>query len=63
MFAFLQGKLQNRFLQFSVIVEEKAENRPVIETTMTSKEQFLKMAEQYPLVRELKDRLRLDLDY
>ena len=63
LFAFLQGKLQNRFLQFSVIVEEKAENRPVIETTMTSKEQFLKMAEQYPLVRELKDRLRLDLDY
>ena len=63
LFAFLQGKLRNRFLQFSVIVEEKAENRPVIETTMTSKEQFLKMAEQYPLVRELKDRLRLDLDY
>jgi DNA polymerase-3 subunit gamma/tau len=44
-------------------VEEKAENRPVSETPMTSKEQFLKMAEQYPLVRELKDRLRLDLDY
>ena len=63
LFAFLQGKLRNRFLQFSVIVEEKAENRPVIETTLTSKEQFLKMAEQYPLVRELKDRLRLDLDY
>lgn len=63
LFAFLQGKLQNRFLQFSVIVEEKTENRPVIETTMTSKEQFMKMAEQYPLVRELKDRLRLDLDY
>ena len=25
--------------------------------------QFQKMAEQYPLVKELKDRLKLDLDY
>lgn len=62
-FAFLQEKLRNRLLQFSVIVEEKAENRPVIETTLTAKEQFQKMAEQYPLVKELKDRLRLELDY
>lgn len=63
LFEFLQDKLQNRQLQFTVIVEEKTENRPVIETTLTAKEQFQKMAEQYPLVKELKDRLRLELDY
>ena len=63
LFAFLQEKLQNKLLQFNVIIEEKAENRPKIEITLTSKEQFQKMAAQYPLVKELKDRLRLDLDY
>ena len=63
LFSYLQDKLGNRLLQFSVTVEEKAENRPVIEATLTSKEQFFKMAEQYPLVKELKDRLRLELDY
>lgn len=62
-FAFLLEKLQNRLLQFSVIIEESAENRPEIELTLSSKEQFQKMAELYPLVWELKERLKLDLDY
>lgn len=63
LFHFLQLQLQNRLLQFNVVVEEKAEDRPVLEITLTSKEQFQKMVEQYPLVKELKDRLRLELDY
>lgn len=63
LFVFLQERLQNRLLQFNAIVEENAEDRPKIEISLTSKEQFLKMAEEYPLVKELKDRLRLELDY
>lgn len=63
LFAYLQEKLQNKLLQFSVIVEENTENRPEIELTLSSKEQFQKMAELYPLVRDLKERLKLDLDY
>lgn len=63
MFHFLQQQLQNRLLQFSVIVEENADDRPKIELTLTAKEQFQKMADQYPLVKELKDRIRLELDY
>ncbi len=63
LFSYLQEQLQNRLLQFNVVVEEKPEDRPEIEVTLTAKEQFLKMAEQYPLVKELKDRLRLELDY
>ena len=63
LFAFLQDKLKNRLLQFSVIIEEKAENRPKIEVTLTSKEQYQKMVEQWPMVKELRDRLKLDLDY
>jgi DNA polymerase-3 subunit gamma/tau len=63
LFAFLQERLQNRLLQFNVIVEEKAEGKQKMEISLTAKEQFLKMAEQYPMVKELKDRLRLELDY
>jgi len=63
LFSFLKEKLQNRLLQFSVIIEENKETKPQKEISLTSKEQFLKMAEQYPLVKELKDRLRLELDY
>jgi DNA polymerase-3 subunit gamma/tau len=63
LFQFLQHELQNRLLRFNVVVEEKMEDRPKIEISLTAKEQFQKMAEQYPLVRELKDRLKLDLDY
>ncbi len=63
LFTFLQKQLNNRLLQFNIIVEEKTENRPQIEITMTSKEQFQKMSELYPMVKELKDRLRLELDY
>ncbi len=63
LFHFLQETLQNRLLQFNVTVEEKPQDRPALEVSLTAKEQYLKMLEQYPLVRELKDRLRLDLDY
>ena len=63
LFAFLQERLQNRLLQFNAIVEENTEDRPKIEISLTSKEQFIKMVEQYPMIKELKDRLGLDLDY
>jgi len=63
LFAFLQEKLHNRLLQFSVTIEENTDNRPEIEITLSSKEQFQKMAELYPMVWELKERLKLDLDY
>lgn len=63
LFAFLQQRLKNRLLQFNVIVVENLEQRPQVELPLSSKDQFIKMIEQYPLVKELKDRLKLDLDY
>lgn len=63
LFQFLQAQLQNKFLQFSVTIEERPGDRPVIEAPLNSTQQFLKLAEQYPLVKELKERLKLDLDY
>ncbi len=63
LFSFLIEKLKNRNLQFAVLVEENPDSREPVEIPLSSKEQFQKMAEQYPLVKELKDRLRLELDY
>ena len=63
LFAFLQEQLQNRLLQFNVVIEGNPELKPKMEVPLNSREQFQQMAEQYPLVKELKDRLRLELDY
>ncbi len=60
---FLRNKLQNNQLQFYIVMQENAELNSSIETPLSSREQFQKMTEQYPLVKELKDRLRLELDY
>lgn len=63
LFHFLQQHLQNKLLQFMVTVDEKNDDRAPVEITLTSKEQYMKMVEQYPVIRDLKDRLRLELDY
>jgi len=60
---FLKQKLGNNLLQFYVVMEENKDLIPKSEAPLTSREQFLKMAEQYPLVKELKERLKLELDY
>lgn len=60
---FLQEELQNKTIRFSIIIDENAAQKPMVAAPPTSKEQFMKMAEKYPLVKELKDRLRLELDY
>ena len=62
-YQFLHVQLNNRLLQFNVIVEDKPGEKKKIEVSMTAREQLQKMIEQYPLVKELKDRLRLELDY
>jgi len=60
---FLQQQLNNKFLQLSIVIEENLQLNPKTEAPLTAREQFLKITEQYPLVKELKDRLRLELDY
>jgi DNA polymerase-3 subunit gamma/tau len=63
LFDFLRSELGNVSLKFNVITEEIPGERPQIEVPLSAKEQFQKMCEQYPMVRELKERLKLDLDY
>jgi DNA polymerase-3 subunit gamma/tau len=59
---YLREKLQNNQLQFLIVMQENKESKPT-ETPLTIREQYQKMIEQYPLVKELKERLRLELDY
>ena len=58
----LQKVFSNRSITFTVTVEEKAD-APEAPATPNKREQFRQIVEQYPLVKELKDRLRLELDY
>ena len=59
---YLQNHFNNRKLSYKVIVVETGDKKPV-EEHLSSKQQYLKMIEQYPLVKELKDKLKLELDY
>ena len=58
----LQDHFNNRKLTYKVIVVETGEKKPA-EEHLSTKQQYLKMIEQYPLVKELKDKLKLELDY
>jgi DNA polymerase-3 subunit gamma/tau len=60
---FLREKLCNSQLQFYIVMQENTGSNSSADAPLTSREQFQKMVEQYPLVKELKDRLRLELDY
>jgi DNA polymerase-3 subunit gamma/tau len=60
----LQKEFANKALSFTVIVEEReGETEEPADRPLNKREQFQQIVEQYPLVKELKDRLRLELDY
>jgi DNA polymerase-3 subunit gamma/tau len=60
----LQSFFSNKTISFTVIVVERevAEAEPA-ERPLNKREQFMQIVEKYPLVKELKDRLKLELDY
>ena len=59
----LQDFFCNRQLAYNVVISEKEGTGTPAEKPLSSREQYLKIIEEYPLVKELKDRLRLELDY
>jgi DNA polymerase-3 subunit gamma/tau len=61
--AFLQKEMCNKTLQFAILLVEAKQEKEVADRPLSSKEQYLKIIEQYPLVKELRERLRLELDY
>lgn len=60
---FLQTRFHNRNLTYQLIVEQREDLLIKIEIPPNSRERFTQMVAQYPLVKELKDRLKLELDY
>ena len=61
--AFLQKELCNKSLQFSIVLINSPADDVPYERPLSSKEQYQKLVEAFPLVKELRDRLRLELDY
>jgi DNA polymerase-3 subunit gamma/tau len=58
----LQTYFNNRTLTYQVTVQEKEYVEQPQELTLTRKQQYLKIIEEYPLVKELKERLKLELE-
>ena len=60
---YLKDCFHNRNIGFIVNVTEQLTDGNAQEPTLTAREKYQKVIEQYPLVKELKDRLKLELDY
>ena len=58
----LQNHFNNRVLTYQVMVIEKEDTTMTTDVPLTRKQQYLKIIEEYPLVKELKERLKLELD-
>lgn len=60
---YLQDKFCNKLLYFTISITDTPSQEFVSEKPMNKRAQFIKIVEQYPLVKDLKDRLKLELDY
>ena len=58
----LQQHFNNRVLTYLVLVIEKEDTAVATQVPLTRKQQYLKIIEEYPLIKELKERLKLELD-
>jgi DNA polymerase-3 subunit gamma/tau len=54
---------KNRQIKYNVVLEEQIEDAEPKERPLSAREQYLKIIEMYPLVKEFKDKMGLDLDY
>ncbi len=59
----LQSHFNNRSLIYKLEIEPASEDETPKEEVLSTKQQYLRIIEQYPLVKELKDKLGMQLDY
>jgi DNA polymerase-3 subunit gamma/tau len=59
---YLQRHYHNRLIAFNFIVNEGEKEIVPIHKQLNSKQRFERIAEQYPLLRELKENLKLEID-
>ena len=60
---FIQQAFNNRSINFKIMIEAGEKEDIPLHLTLNSRQKFERIAEKYPLVRELKNRLNLDIDY
>ena len=60
---YIQQAFNNRSISLKILIEEGEQEKLPPHLTMNSREKFERIAQQYPLVKELKDKLKLELDY
>lgn len=59
---FVQQHFNNKQVSFTIVLEEKPIVLDTANIPLNRTQQYLKIIEQYPMVKELKDRLNLELD-
>jgi DNA polymerase-3 subunit gamma/tau len=60
---FMQQYFNNRLLKYQLILVENETTIEPGDKPLNTKQQYQLLAEEYPLIKELKDRLKLELDY
>ncbi len=60
---FIQTAFNNRAIVFNILVEATEREEVPVHMRLNSKQKFERIAEQYPLVKEQRDRLKLEIDY
>lgn len=60
---YIQTEFNNRAITFTILVEASEREEVPAHMRLNSKQKFERIAEQYPLVKELRDRLKLEIDY
>ena len=59
----LQSHFHNRYLTYRLTVDTNENDNKPKEEHLSTKQQYLKIIEEYPLVKQLKDHLGMQLDY
>ncbi|GEO10603.1 DNA polymerase III subunit gamma/tau [Segetibacter aerophilus] len=60
---YLKSCFHNRNIGFTIHINEQPKEIVISEATLTTREKYQRVIEQYPMIKELKDRLKLELDY
>lgn len=60
---FLKKKFNNPAIVLTLQLDESQQTQDIGPAPLSSREQFQQMAEKYPIVKELKDRLNMELDF
>ena len=60
---FLKKKFNNPHIVLTLQLDESQQTQDIGPAPLSSREQFQQMTEKYPLVKELKDRLNMELDF